>query len=146
MGNGCRQGVKMSDTSDLRERLVALLEAERAGVDVANRMLAVSGSDEETELLEEILGGEKVSCKALGHILVDLGLADSGKVGDFGDKVMALEDKTDRLNMLIKGQAWVVRKLDEVLALDLDVAIRKQLKEVKRVHDINIDKCRQFVG
>ncbi|MDF1527242.1 MAG: DUF6306 domain-containing protein [bacterium] len=135
----------MSVSMELRERLVALLEAERAGVVVAKKMLAESSSGEETALFETILAGEKDGCRALGKAILDLGVAGSGSIGDFVGKVMALPGKIDRLNLLIKGQEWVVRKLDEVLESELPAIDREALQKVRNDHVVNIEKCRQFL-
>jgi nitronate monooxygenase len=143
----CHIGRKiMSGEMELRNRLVILLEAERAGVVVAKKMLAESASEEETGLLETILSGEKDGCRVLGKTILELGFTGSGNIGDFVQKVMALEDKTDRLKLLIKGQEWVVRKLDEVLESELPGQDREALQHVRRDHVINIEKCRQFIG
>lgn len=135
----------MEFSGDLRERLVVLLEAERAGVAVAKRMLADSGSGEETALLEAVLGGEKDGCRALGRVILDLGFTGSGNVGDFVGKVMALSDKADRLRLLVKGQEWVVRKLDDVLESGLPPADREMLDRIRQDHLTNIDRCKRFL-
>lgn len=136
----------MNAPADLRERLVALLEAERAGVAVARKMLSESASGEETVLLESILKGERDGCRALGKVILDLGFSGSDRIGEFVGKVMALQGKADRLKLLIKGQEWVVRKLDEVLQGDLPSEDRQALKTVLEDHVVNIAKCRQFAG
>ena len=139
------RGKVMSESGDLKERLVALLEAERAGVAVAKKMLAESDSKQETELLLAVLGGEKDGCRQLGKVILDLGFTGSGNIGDFFGKVMALSSKTERLSLLIKGQEWVVRKLEEVLGSDLPARDRKFLEKVREDHVVNIEKCRKFL-
>jgi hypothetical protein len=136
---------KMSGKEEFVKRLVVLLEAERAGVMTGRALLPHADSDEEKELLQEILDGEKDSCKALGRILVNMGESGGPGVGDFADKVMALPEKTDRLNLLIKGQDWVVRKLDELLDGELEPATRATIQEVRDIHVVNIEACRKFV-
>ena len=136
----------MTGDRELRERIVALLEAERAGVVVAKKMLAESDSERETTLLKTILDGEKDGCRALGKAIVDLGLTGSDRIGDFVGKVMHLQDKTDRLKLLIKGQEWVVRKLDDVLENDLPRRDNEALERIRQDHVINIDKCKKFLG
>jgi hypothetical protein len=135
----------MSESKELSELLVALLEAERAGVVVAKKMLIESDSEPETELLETVLGGEKDGCRMLGKVILDLGYRGSGEIGNFVEKVMALPDKTERMNLLIKGQEWVVRKLDEVLEQELPDIDRGSLLKVREDHIANIEKCRKFM-
>lgn len=135
----------MDGSMDLRERLVTLLEAERAGVAVAKKMLDESDSEEETVLLVAILTGEKDGCRALGKTILDLGFTGSRNVGDFVDKVMDLPDKTNRMKLLVKGQEWVVRKLDEVLEQQLPENDRDLLLGIREDHLVNIEKCRRFM-
>ena len=88
----------------LTEKLTVLLEAERAGVVTARRMLAEASSDEEKALLEEILEGERSSCRELGRMLLHIGSKGSGNVGDFADKVMALPDLGARHRARLPGR------------------------------------------
>ena len=129
----------------LAEKLTALLEAERAGVVTARRMLAECSREEEQALLERILEGERESCRDLGRMLLHIGSRGSGNVGDFADKVMALPDLTARMKLLIKGQEWVVRKIEELLAGPLPLGVTEELSEVHRVHVENIALCVRFL-
>jgi nitronate monooxygenase len=129
----------------LAEKLTVLLEAERAGVATARRMLAECSSDEERSLLEEILEGERSSCRELGRMLLHIGSRGSGNVGDFADKVMALPDLEARMKLLVKGQEWVVRKIEELLEGPLPSELTAELGEVHRVHIENIALCIRFL-
>jgi nitronate monooxygenase len=129
----------------LTEKLTVLLEAERAGVFTARRMLAECSSEEEKILLEEILEGERSSCRELGRMLLHIGSKGSGNVGDFADKVMALPDLGARMKLLVKGQEWVVRKIEELLAGPLPLNLTEELNQVHRVHVENIALCIRFL-
>ncbi len=129
----------------LTEKLTVLLEAERAGVATARRMLAECSSEEERSLLEEILEGERSSCRELGRMLLQIGSRGSGNVGDFADKVMALPDLEARMKLLVKGQEWVVRKIEELMNDPLPGGMAKELGEVHRVHVENIALCIRFL-
>jgi len=59
---------------------------------------------------------------------------------------MALGDPMDRLNLLIKGQEWVVRKLDEALSDWSEPDMLESLDRIRRVHVENIDACKQFLA
>lgn len=129
----------------LTEKLTVLLEAERAGVVTARRMLAECSSDEERALLEEILEGERSSCRELGRMLLHIGSKGSGNVGDFADKVMALPDLGARMKLLVKGQEWVVRKIEELMEESLPEGMVEELNDVHRVHVENIALCVEFM-
>jgi hypothetical protein len=134
----------MSELS-LESRIVTLLEAERAGVFAARALLEVASDSAESDLMALILDGERESCQILGRTLLRMGARGSGQVGDFAQKVMALPDTEERLRLLIKGQEWVVRKIDEALQTEPSKEVLLPLTEIRHVHDINIGKCREYL-
>ena len=129
----------------LESRIVTLLEAERAGVFAARALLSVATDSAESDLMALVLAGERESCQVLGRTLLRMGARGSGQVGDFAQKVMALPDPDERLRLLIKGQEWVVRKIDEALQTEPSKDILLPLTEIRHVHDINIGKCREYL-
>jgi hypothetical protein len=134
------------DNSELAQKLRTLIEAERAGVFVARALLEEVEDPDYRSLLVVILDGERDSCRLLGRMIMRLGENSGGVVGDFHEKVMALDDDAERLRLLIKGQDWVVRKVDELLDGDLESSFAEDLDEMKRVHVVNIDLCKQYLG
>ncbi|MEE8320060.1 MAG: DUF6306 domain-containing protein [bacterium] len=134
------------DNSELAQKLRTLIEAERAGVFVARALLEEVEDPDYRSLLVVILDGERDSCRLLGRMIMRLGENSGGVVGDFHEKVMALDDDAERLRLLIKGQDWVVRKVDELLDGDLESSFAEDLNEMKRVHVVNIDLCKQYLG
>ena len=136
----------MADKDDRIERLSVLLEAERAGVFAARFLVEKSSDETERELMERILDGEKESCRLIGRTIVREAGSTTGNVGEFYLKVMALEAPMDRLNLLIKGQEWVLRKLDEALPDWTEPGILKDLDRIRRVHVKNIEACKEFVA
>jgi nitronate monooxygenase len=144
IGGNSMKNITSSDP-ELAKKLTVLLEAERAGVVTARRMLAECSREEERTLLERILEGERESCRDLGKMLLHIGSKGSGNVGDFADKVMALPDLTQRMELLIKGQQWVVRKIEELMEEKLPAGIAEKLDEVHRVHVDNIELCIRFL-
>ena len=130
----------------LEERIVTLLEAERAGVLAARGLLSVATDSAESDLMALVLDGERESCQILGRTLLKMGTRGSGQVGDFAQKVMALEVPEERLRLLIKGQEWVVRKIDEAIQTGPGKEIVLPLTEIMHVHEVNIGKCREYLG
>jgi hypothetical protein len=127
-------------------RLSELLEAERAGVFAARFLVENSTDETERRLMEQILDGEKESCRLIGRSIVREAGSTTGNVGQFYLKVMALADPVDRLNLLIKGQEWVVRKLDEALSDWSEPDMLESLDRIKRVHVENIEACKEFLS
>jgi nitronate monooxygenase len=70
-----------------------------------------------------------------------LGGATSGKRGDFAEKVMAESTLSRRLNLLNRGQGWVVKRLDGLLGEALPASVAAFLEEMKRRHIANIEAC-----
>jgi hypothetical protein len=129
----------------LESRIITLLEAERAGVFAARALLSVATDSAESDLMALVLDGERESCQILGRTLLKIGVRGSGQVGDFAGKVMALPDPDERLRLLIKGQEWVVRKIDEAIQTEPAKEIGLPLTEIRHVHEINIGKCREYM-
>ena len=135
----------MSEHS-LDSRIITLLEAERAGVLAARALLGVASDSAESDLMALVLDGERESCRILGRTLLRMGARGSGKAGDFADKVMALDGPDERIRLLIKGQEWVVRKIDEALQTVPPKEVVLPLTESRHVHEVNIGKCKEYVG
>ena len=135
----------MSTEPSLESRIITLLEAERAGVFAARALLSVATDSAESDLMALVLDGERESCQILVRTLLKMGTRGSGQVGDFAGKVMALPDPDERLRLLIKGQEWVVRKIDEALQTEPSKEILLPLTEIRHVHDVNIGKCREYI-
>ena len=131
--------------SSLENRIVTLLEAERAGVSAARALLSAATDSAESDLMAIVLNGERESCQILGRTLLKMGARGSANMGDFAEKVMALDAPYDRLKLLIKGQEWVVRKIDEAVEVEPPREIVLPLTEIRHVHEVNIGKCREFL-
>ena len=52
---------------------------------------------------------------------------------------MAIANLDDRLALIDRGQRWVIRKLEALLASVSHPEIRQQLEAVLRTHEINSD-------
>ena len=130
---------------NLETRIITLLEAERAGVAAARALLSTAADSAESDLMVLVLDGERESCQILGRTLLKMGARGSANVGDFAQKVMALQKPDERLKLLIKGQEWVVRKIDEALEIPPPGEVAESLAEIRRVHEVNIGKCRDYL-
>ena len=135
----------MSTEPSLESRIITLLEAERAGVFAARALLSVATDSAESDLMALVLDGERESCQILGRTLLKMGTRGSGQVGDFAGKVMALPDPDERLRLLIKGQEWVVRKIDEAIQTEPSKEVHLPLTEIRHDHVINIGKCKEYL-
>jgi hypothetical protein len=117
-----------------------LLEGERAGArGVAE--LAAGTEGEPHAILRDIAQDEASFCAMLAGHIRRLGATPSGRTGSFYDKLSAAQGDA-RLDLLDRGQAWVVRKLDEIMPRIHDDGLRADLARMRDVHVSNIERCR----
>ena len=101
----------------LEQILNLLLESERAGVVVLDALAAEVGQSELRQLLLTSKDDEGATARQLEELIRAAGGTPSDKVGPFADKVTAAASLQDRLQLLIHGEEWVARKVEEALAL-----------------------------
>jgi hypothetical protein len=123
------------------DRLNELLEAERAGVEAAAGLATAGLKSYTADDIRKFAEDEGWACTGLRRAIVRLGGIPSAGAGDFGRKVMELEDEGERLNLMARGQMWVVKRIDALLALDLDPQTRGFLVEMRDLHMENLDRC-----
>ena len=136
----------MSDAGHLNRAEVLsllnqLLEAERAGARGVGAMSKQAVNAESRAILREIAGDEARFCAMLIRHVGRLGGAPSRHTGAFHTKLAALESTHERLDLLDRGQGWVVRKLTEALPRISDTSLREDLKEMLDAHRRNIERC-----
>ncbi|HEY6395597.1 MAG TPA: DUF6306 domain-containing protein, partial [Candidatus Binataceae bacterium] len=67
-----------------------------------------------------------------------LGGIASTKTGDFVEKVRAVDDFRGRLELLNRGQRWVIRKIEEQLSAMDDPPLKAFLTVMAKGHYVNI--------
>src|SRR4029077_7686630 len=98
------------------ERFLNILsEAERAGGRVLHELTEQTKSLDLRELLKKVGHDEGYYAGELSAHVRRLGGAPSNKTGDFVDKGRAAETFRGKLELLNRGQRWVIRKIDENL-------------------------------
>jgi uncharacterized protein DUF6306 len=128
------------------DRLNELLEAERAGVDTLSRLFPEARGPEMQKLFEAVRDDEAWSCAGLVRSIKTLGGVISEKKGDFADKVMHEPTLAARLTLLNRGQGWVVKRLDGLLAEGLPASVGSFLQEMKTRHLANIEACERLAA
>src|SRR6185503_9967037 len=92
------------------------------------------------EIASSIHRDEAHWCAMLFDAVERLEAAPSRRVGEFYDKAMAIADLPMRLAFLNKGQAWVARKLREMLPKIRDEQLYRDLDAMLKSHERNIDR------
>jgi len=130
----------------LVDRMQELLEAERAGVKCLDVMADQAADMGKKELFTLFRNDEGKFCAGLFGFLQAHGAVPTANIGAFADKVIALPTEVERIALLIKGQSWVVRKIDEIPPAELRAEEKAFFADMREVHVVNIDKCRKFVS
>jgi hypothetical protein len=125
------------------EFLNALGDAERAGGRVLHELTEQAASLELRELLRKVSHDEGYYAGELGHHVRRLGGNPSNKTGDFVEKVRAVADFRGRLELLNRGQRWVIRKINENLAGISDAQLKAFLVVMAKGHEMNIGALEQ---
>jgi Domain of unknown function (DUF6306) len=118
--------------------LNTLGEAERAGGRVLHELTAEARSLELRELLKKAGHDEGYYAGELSAHVRRLGGVPSTKTGDFVEKVRAVEGFRGKLELLNRGQRWVIRKIEENLATIADPGLRAFLAVMAKGHYMNI--------
>jgi len=124
----------------LERMLNLLLESERAGVTVLDSLAAEVKHPELKELLLDAREQEHRNAVALERLIREGGGTPSAATGPFAAKVAAIGDTRGRLALLIHGQEWVARKIEETLALAPETGpIREYLQRMANRHRHEIE-------
>jgi len=118
--------------------LNTLGEAERAGGRVLRELTDQAGSLELKELLKKVAHDEGYYAAELAAHVRRLGGTASNKTGDFVEKVRTVAEFKGKLELLNRGQRWVIRKIDEHLSAIADEALRAFLIVMAKGHHMNI--------
>jgi hypothetical protein len=126
-------------------RLNELLAAERAGVETLSRLLPLAPDPAARRLFEGVRDDEAWSCVGLAHAIREQGAEPTAEKGDFAAKVMAEPTLAAKLALLNRGQAWVRKRLDGLIAAGLSAASTEFLTEMRARHLRNIEACDRLV-
>jgi hypothetical protein len=120
------------------ERLNDLLEAERAGVDAASGLIPVATTPAMRKLFEKLRDDEAWSCAGLTRVIRHLGGKVSQGKGDFAQRLEALPSLRERLSLLNRGQALVLKQLDRLLEEEPDRETGSFLRQTRSLHAENV--------
>ena len=128
-------------SQEIVDRLNELLEAERAGVELATKLATAASKGYAAGELKKFGEDEAWACAGLRHAIPKYGGAPSERTSGFAPKVLALPTEGERLKLLARGQAWVVKRIDVLLQMGLDPETTAFLAEMREQHLENTDAC-----
>lgn len=135
--------------AQLEEFLNALTEAERAGGRVLHELAEMAPSPALTHLLKKAGHDEGYWAGELSAQVRRLGGQPSNRTGDFVEKVRAVSDFRGKLELLNRGQQWVIRKINQKLPEIADQELAGFLGVMAQGHEVNIaavDEAMQRLG
>jgi nitronate monooxygenase len=124
--------------SQLEGFLNSLAEAERAGGRVLHELTELAQSLELREMLKKVGHDEGYYAGELAAHVRRIGGSPSTKTGDFVEKVRAVGDFRGKLELLNRGQRWVIRKIEENVPGIGDAQLKAFLVVMAEGHRVNI--------
>ena len=121
-----------------------MLESERAGA----KALVVfmedfpRGSDD-WRTLRKIHEDEAHNCALIGELLKKAGASYSHATGPFFEKAIAIQDKKQRIEFLVRGLKWAVKEFDRELPR-LDPQARALFTRMRDSHLRSIAACEKI--
>jgi hypothetical protein len=122
---------------ELESFLNSLGEAERAGGRILHELTDQAQSLELREMLKKVGHDEGYYSGELAAHVRRLGGTPSNRTGDFVDKVRAVDNCKGKLELLNRGQSWVVRKINEQVNDIADGHLQAFLRVMADGHDVN---------
>jgi len=127
------------------DRMQELLEAERAGVRCLSEMADEAPEGEKKDFLIFLRNEEGRFCTGLHRLIEERGGTPTDRTGSFADKVLALGGEAERLALLVKGQTWVIRKIDEIPPGEPTPGEKAFFGEMRQAHVVNNEACRKYL-
>jgi len=124
--------------TELESFLNSLGEAERAGGRILHELTEQAQSLELSEMLKKVGHDEGYYAGELGAHVRRLGGTPSTKTGDFVEKVRAVGNLKGKLELLNRGQRWVIRKIGEQVGTIADARLQAFLRVMADGHVVNI--------
>jgi nitronate monooxygenase len=122
-----------------------MLEAERAGA----KALVVfmdehSRHGEAWKVLRTIQNDETHNCALIGRLLEKAGAPYSHATGEFFDKAVAVKGKRERIEFLVRGLKWAVKRFEEALP-SLTPDARDVFTKMRDSHLRSIEACERVI-
>lgn len=127
------------------EFLNRMLEAERAGA----KALVVFMDDhprngEAWKVLRQVQAEEAHNCALIGKLLEKSGTPYSHATGEFYDKAVAVKGPRERIEYLVRGLRWAVKRFEEALP-GLPADARDAFTRMRDSHLRSIAACEYLV-
>jgi nitronate monooxygenase len=125
----------------LEDILNLLLESERAGVAALDGLVRQVDNEDLKRLLAISREDEAATVSSLQVLIANRGGQPSTKTGAFAAKVAAAPTLRERLRLLIHGEEWVARKVEEAMAIAQadNQAVQEYLRKMAQRHRFEVE-------
>lgn len=123
-----------------------LLECERAGAKALRHFQTQQPPPALAAALPDLTRDEARYCAGLTDQIKRLGGVPSRATGDFLTSILATEGWPARLDLLIRGQRWVAKRIAERRPGLQDAELAAFLAEMEQTHWINVEMAAQFLA
>lgn len=130
---------------DTVERLKGLLEAERAAAAAVSGLISMATTPAMGRLFEKLRDDEAWSCAGLTRVIKHLGGKASHDGGDVAQNVQGSPSLRERLSLLNRDHAGVVKRLDRLLEQELDRETGGFLRQMRSLHAENVHLCEELI-
>ncbi|MEQ8662296.1 MAG: DUF6306 domain-containing protein [Gammaproteobacteria bacterium] len=136
----------LADAAEIRALLGELLAAERAGARGIAELCLPYCPPAARATLTALARDEGRCCAMLAAALRRLGGHATGEPGAFYARLAAASGYQERLALLVRGQAWVVRRIDAALPRLADRELLAALRWMRAQHIENLALARALAG
>ena len=128
--------------TELRDFLNRMLEAERAGAKALVMFMDEHERQGEAwKTLRKVQSDEAHNCALIGRLLKHAGSDYSHATGEFYAKAVAVSGRRRRIEFLVRGLGWAVRKLDQALPRIGNPEVRNTIGAMRDTHLRSIEAC-----
>ena len=122
-----------------------MLEAERAGAKaLVVFMDDFPRGDPDWKILRTIQAEEAHNCALIGKLLEKAGVPYSHATGEFYDKAVAVQGRKERLQFLVRGLKWAVKRFEQALP-GLEADAREVFTRMRDSHLRSIAACENVI-
>jgi hypothetical protein len=101
-------------------------------------------NSEAWKILRQIQADEAHNCALIGKLLEKSGTPYSHATGKFYDKAVAVKGRRERIDFLVRGLKWAVKKFEQALPA-LDPEARDVFTKMRDSHLRTIAACERLV-
>ena len=130
--------------SDIIAFLDLMLECERAGAKALRRFEQMAPPKLVATALPRLFDDEARYCAGLSQQILRLGGLPGRRTGDFLEKILSAESWLTRFDLLVRGQRWVARRIEEQLPLIEDPELKDFLSEMLATHQTNVKEAQSI--